>query len=440
MPKSKLELFPEGTVVDTAGHLLLDGHRVADLIDQYGSPLYLYHLPTIRRQIEAYRQGLATYAAPSRLTYASKAFLCSALAKFLTAEDVGLDMSSAGELFIARRGGANPANIHFHGNNKTRRDLVFALDNQIGRIVVDNVDELAMLAQLTAQRKQRVSIWIRVNPDIAVTTHHHYTLTGTADSKFGLPLTHLGPIATDVLRGKFSPYLHLTGLHMHLGSHFHDVSPVAAAVMRLLDAVQSLNRRHGWQLRELCPGGGWGVPYHPADPEMEIEPFVSELVGAITTACQQRQLKLPRLILEPGRSLVAKAGVALYKVGAYKELPGGRKYVSVDGGLADNPRPALYQARYTALVANKAATPETETVTLAGPYCESGDILIEQVNLPPISADDVVAVPVAGAYQLSMGSNYNGSLKPALIFIDGKEIKLVQRRETFEDLIRRDLI
>jgi diaminopimelate decarboxylase len=454
----KLSLFPLTATIDSAGQLTLAGHRASELAAQFGTPLYVYDLATIRRQIAAYRQALATYPGPSRLTYASKAFLCTALAGLMTAEAVGLDVASAGELFIARRGGADPAQMHLHGNNKSEFDLSQALAAGVGRIVVDNATELERLAHLAAQRRQSVKIWLRITPDVAVETHR-YISTGTADSKFGFPPVEAKLVAEQLLikqqgsrgaeeqrRDLLSPSLlrslaplHLCGLHLHLGSHFHDVEPVAVAIERLLDLAVTWRARYGWHMQELCAGGGWGVPYHPADPPMPVEPFVTNLVAAIVAACQQRDLPLPQLILEPGRSLVAQAGVALYTVGGRKVIPGVRTYVSIDGGLADNPRPALYQANYTALLANRLDEAETETVAIAGPFCESGDVLIQAVELPIAAPGDILAVPVAGAYQLAMSSNYNAALRPAVVFVDGPEVKLVQRREKFADLVSRDI-
>lgn len=451
---NKLSLFPLTTTIDPTGRLTLAGHRADDLTAQFGTPLYVYDLGTIRSRIATYRRALASYPGQTRLTYASKAFLCPALAQLMTAEGVGLDIASAGELFIARRGGADPAQMHLHGNNKTRQDLSEALQAGVGRIVVDNATELQLLAQLAAEQGRQVNIWLRVTPDVAVETHHHYTVTGSADSKFGFPLKEAEAVAGGILeeerrRGSDEAFLprfsgssplRLTGLHLHLGSHFHDVEPVAEGVERLLDLAVRLHEKYGWEMRELCPGGGWGVPYHPSDPPMPVEPFVTDLVAAIVMSCRRRKLPLPELTLEPGRSLVAQAGVALYTVGGRKVIPGVRTYVSIDGGLADNPRPALYQAKYTALLANRAGEAETETVAIAGPFCESGDVLIQAVDLPLATPGDLLAVPVAGAYQLSMSSNYNAALRPAVVFIDGKEVKLVQRRETFGDLVARDVV
>ncbi|GAB4417355.1 MAG: diaminopimelate decarboxylase [Anaerolineae bacterium] len=457
---NKLSLFPHNTILDSEGHLILHNHRAVDLADQFGTPLYMYDVETIRANIRRYRQALATYPGPSRLTYASKAYLSVALARLMAAEGVGLDVASAGELFIARQGGADPAQMHMHGNNKSRLDVSEALQAGVGRMVVDNATELHLLASLAAERQQPINIWLRVTPDITVETHHRYTVTGTADSKFGFPLQEAEVVAGELLvkqqgsrgaevqgREENSPLhpctpapLHLRGLHLHLGSHFHDVEPVAEGVERLLDVAVRLRERYGWEMQELCPGGGWGVPYHPNDPPMPIEPFAKSLVAAIVEGCRRRNLPLPELVLEPGRSLVAQAGVALYTVGGRKVIPGVRTYVSIDGGLADNPRPALYQAKYTALLANRAGEAETETVAIAGPFCESGDVLIQAVDLPLAAPGDILAVPVAGAYQLSMGSNYNAALRPAVVFIEGEEVRLVQRRETFEDLVMRDRV
>jgi diaminopimelate decarboxylase len=443
---NKLSLFPLTATIDPTGQLTLTGHRADDLAAQFGTPLYVYDLATIRTQLATYRRALARYPGPTRLTYASKAFLCPALARLMAAEGVGLDIASAGELFIARRGGADPAHMHLHGNNKTRRDLSTALQAGVGRIVVDNSTELQLLAQLAAEQERQINIWLRVTPDVAVETHHRYTVTGSADSKFGFPLKEAEAVAGGLLEeakgrgGEEAIPLRLTGLHLHLGSHFHDVEPVAEGVERLLDLAVRLREKYGWEMRELCPGGGWGVPYHPSDPPMPVEPFVTDLVAATATSCHRRGLPLPELTLEPGRSLVAQAGVALYTVGGRKVIPGVRTYVSIDGGLTDNPRPALYQAKYTAVLANRAGEAETETVAIAGPFCESGDVLIQAVDLPVAAAGDLLAVPVAGAYQLSMSSNYNAALRPAVVFIDGPEVKLVQRRETFEDLVARDMV
>ncbi len=436
--QAKLSLFPLETTINSGGELTLGGHSARQLAQEFGTPLYVYNIGTIRHNISTYRQTLNTYAGPTRLTYASKAFLCTALAQVMANAGVGLDVSSAGEIFIGQRGSVAPANMHLHGNNKTLTDLNAALQVGVGQIVVDNPTELELLAQLAAARQQPTVIWLRVTPDVPVKTHHQYTVTGTAASKFGFPLAEIEPTMQRLLTQPQFSWLRPTGLHLHLGSHFHEAGPVATALDRLLDIAISLREKLDWQLQELSPGGGWGVPYHPADPPMPITPFVAGIVAAVEAGCARRGLPLPTLVLEPGRSLVAQAGVALYTVGSRKVNPGGLITVNIDGGLADNPRPALYQARYTAILANRAGEPETETVRVAGPFCESGDVLIEEVNLPRAVPGDVLATPVAGAYQLTMGSNYNAALKPAVVFIEENSVRLAQRRETLADLVQRD--
>lgn len=439
MMLNKLSLFPLSTDIDGSGQLRLDGHPAPELAARFGTPLYVYHAGTIRRQIAAYRQALAAYPGPSRLAYASKAFLCPALVRLLVEAGVGFDVASAGEIFIARQGGAEPAAMHMHGNYKTGLDLAQALQAGVGRFVVDNGPELDQLTRLAAAHNRQIKVWLRVTPGVSVQTHHRYTVTGTVDSKFGLVLEEAEAAAERLLKTGTAGPLRLTGLHLHLGSHFFEAGPVTRAVDLLLDLAARLRARFGWSLPELCPGGGWGVPYHPADPAMPVEPFVRDLAAAVADGCRQRDLPLPEVILEPGRSLVAQAGVALYTVGSRKVIPGVRTYVSIDGGLADNPRPALYQARYTALLANRAGEAERETVAIAGPFCESGDILIQAVDLPLARPGDVLAVPVSGAYQLSMSSNYNAALRPAVVFIDEAGPRLVQRREQLADLVRRDV-
>lgn len=434
----KLVLFPQDTTIDGNGQLRLDGHRAVDLAGQFGTPLYVYHTGAILGQLAAYHQALATYPGRTRLAYASKAFLCTALARLMAGAEVGLDVASAGEIFIAQAGGVEPANMHLHGNNKSIADLAAALQAGVGRIVVDNAAELEWLAALAAGRKQQVNVWLRVTPGVGVETHHHYTVTGSADSKFGLPPGEAKKVAEHLIRSERASYLRLAGLHAHLGSNFQQVEPVIRAVEILLDLAAALHDSTGWSLQELCPGGGWGTPYHPADPPLPVTPFVVKLMAGITNGCRNRNMPLPEVILEPGRSLVAQAGVALYTVGNRKKIPGARTYVSIDGGLADNPRPALYQARYTALLANRAAEEDQETVAIAGPFCESGDVLIQAVDLPVAAPGDLLAVPVSGAYQLSMSSNYNAALRPAVVFIEDGEARLVQRREELADLVRRD--
>jgi diaminopimelate decarboxylase len=359
------------------------------------------------------------------------------LAQLFAQEGLKLDVVSGGELYVARQAGFPAERIHFHGNNKSRIELASALDAGVGRIVVDSLQELDLLDHLAGERRARVPIWLRIAPGIDAHTHD-YRKTGLLDSKFGLPLEP-GNAERALVRALRSPNLKLVGLHAHIGSHIHDFEPFVETVARLLDFAAAMRSAHAFELRELSPGGGWGVPYHEDDPTTLVDRYLETLCQAVVDGCRRRDLPLPRLTLEPGRSITGPAAVALYRVGVRKEIPGVRTYVSVDGGMADNIRPALYGARYTALVAGKAGQMASETVTIAGKFCESGDVLLRDIPLPRMADGDLLAVPVAGAYCLPLASNYNLSTRPAVVLVKEGYASLVQRRETFRDLVARDL-
>lgn len=433
-----LALFPLGTRLDENGELCLGGCSASSLAQEFDTPLYVFDEATLRARCRAYRRSLTQYyPGTSQVAYASKACLNLALAQLFAQEDLSLDVVSGGELYVARQAGFPAERIHFHGNNKTPAELALALDEGVGRIVVDNSHELDALERLAAEQQVRVPIWLRLSPGIDVHTHV-YRKTGLLDSKFGFPLET--DAAEDALmRARTSPHLELVGLHAHIGSQVFDVEPFAEAVALLVDFAARTRARHGFELRELSPGGGWGVPHHEAAPPAPADRYVRAVSQAVMEECRRHDLALPTLVIEPGRSLVAPAGVALYRVGARKEIPGLRTYVSVDGGMADNIRPALYGARYTALVANKAHLPAEETVTIAGRFCESGDVLIRDIALPRLAPGDLLAVPMAGAYCLPLASNYNLVPRPAVVLVKDGRANLIQRRETFHDLIARDL-
>lgn len=377
------------------------------------------------------------------MAYAGKAHLCLTLIRLLAEEQLGLDVVSGGELYLARQAGFPLAAVHFHGNNKSAAELEMALPPSpplaggVGRIVVDNHHELELLEALAARRGVQAKVWLRLSPDVDVHTHT-YNKTGLADSKFGFPLAS-DDAERAVQAALASTHLELVGLHTHLGSQAFETEPFAAAVEALLAFAVEMGRKHGFRLQELSPGGGWGVPYHESDPPAAIEDYVRAISLAVIEGCARHRLPLPRLTLEPGRSIVGPAGVALYTVGARKTIPGVRTYVAVDGGMADNLRPALYGVRYTALVANKAHQPAEEVVTIVGKFCESGDWLIRDISLPKLEPGDLLAMPVAGAYHLPLSSNYNLALRPAVVWVKDGHARLVQRRETYEDLVVRDL-
>jgi diaminopimelate decarboxylase len=430
---SRLALFPDGARVEE-GRLTFAGCDLAALAGQYGTPLYLYDQATLDAAVAAYRRALARhYPGTAGLTYAGKAFLCVALAQWVGARGLWLDCTGAGELHIALAAGLDRAHILVHGVNKSDAGLVAALD-RAGTLVVDHLAELERLAALASGRERLPDLWLRLRPGVAVATHA-YTQTGQADSKFGMDPAEI----VRAVRRCRDLALPLTGLHFHLGSHLHDPAPLGPALDLVLDLLATLRAETGWSPQVVCPGGGWGVAYHEDDlPQPSLEDYVAFVAGWLVAGCQRRDLPLPRLHLEPGRSLVARAGVALYRVGAVKRTPAHR-WLLLDGGLADNPRPALYGARYSALPVEAPDQPDVGPAWLAGPYCESGDVLIEALPLPDVQPGELIAVPVSGAYQLSMASNYNGACRPAVLWLAGGAAHLVRERETADDLIRCDL-
>jgi diaminopimelate decarboxylase len=438
MGTERLMLFPLGSRLDEEGGLWLGGCSVSSLAQEFGTPLYVFDEATLRARCRGYRQALAQhYPGTSQVAYASKAYLNLALAQLFAQEGLSLDVVSGGELYVARQAGFSAERIHFHGNNKTPAELAMALDEGVGRIVVDNFHELDTLEQLAAERRVRVPVWLRLSPGIDVHTHI-YRKTGLLDSKFGFPL-EADAAESAVARAVASPHLQLVGLHAHIGSQIFDPKPFAEAVTLLVDFAAAMKARHGFELHELSPGGGWGVPHHEAAPPAPADRYVQAVCQAVMDGCRRQDLTLPTLVIEPGRSIVAPAGVALYRVGARKEIPGLRTYVSVDGGMADNIRPALYRARYTAVVVGKAHLPAEETVTVAGRFCESGDVLIHDIALPHLAAGDLLAIPMVGAYCLPLASNYNLVPRPAVVMVRDGQAVLIQRRETFQDLTARDL-
>lgn len=431
-------LLPLTAERDAAGRLLVGRCALTDLAAQFGTPLYLYDAATLDAAAAAYQEALAAaYPGEWEVAYAAKAWLCTATARWADARGLGLDVVSAGELAIALHGGFPASRIHFHGNNKRPAELRAALAAGVGRIVVDHRAELTTIATLARDQRTRQAIWLRVNPDVDADTHGH-TRTGHAESKFGLALAD-GAAAAAAEHALQLEGVELRGLHCHIGSQVRAAEPLVAAVSHLLDLAVHLRDTTGWRLAELSPGGGWAVPYTPEQAEglPSIGDYVATVAGAVVDGCRQRGLPLPRLVLEPGRSLVARAGVALYTVGAVKRA-GAVTYVFIDGGLADNPRPALYSARYTALLANRASADLPQRVHIAGPYCETGDVLIHDIDLPPLQPGDLLAVPTSGAYQLSMASNYNAALRPAVVWLEDGATRLIQRSETVDDLLARD--
>jgi len=425
-------LLPDTYAVNARGHAEVGGCDLVDLAAEFGTPLYVYDEATLRNRLREYRDSLARlYPGESLVLYAAKAFYGLAMARLVADEGCGLDVVSGGELFLAARAGFPLDRVHFPGNNKSAAEVEAAAAHGIGALVVDSVHEMQLLRALDGGA--RVRAMLRVSPGVKPDTHS-FISTGQLDSKFGFPIETGQALAT--LQELLAvPQADVVGVHCHIGSQVFDLSAYPAAVERVLDLLVEARQASGFVARELSVGGGLGIAYTDVDDPPRPVDFVRVVAGAVAEGCRQRGLELPRLLVEPGRSVAGPAGVALYTVGATKEIPGVRTYVSVDGGMGDNIRPKLYGATYQALkAAAPDAAPET-TVTIAGKYCESTDILVRDARLPRVAAGDVLAIPASGAYQLTMASTYNYNPRPAAVMVGGGEAHLIRRRETYDDLL-----
>jgi diaminopimelate decarboxylase len=432
-----LRLFPQTTAVEN-NHLIIGGCNVKALAAEYGTPLYVFDEATLRGKCAEYREGFTQRYPSNLVTYACKAFVNRALAQLFKEEGLGLDVVSAGELAIAQSVGFPMTRVYFNGNNKTRRELELAMEWGVGRIVVDNLYEFSLLEEVAREAGVRQDILLRLSPGVDPHTHAHLT-TGAIDSKFGFPMGQAEEALTSAMS---SSLLDLLGIHFHIGSQIVDLSPYKQAIEIVLDFAANMESKHGFVLKELSAGGGLAITYTEDSPSPAISDFTEAITTTLLEKSQSLVLEPPRLIVEPGRSIVGEAGVALYTVGAIKEIAGMRKYVSVDGGISDNIRPALYGAKYEAVVANKVVqgANEKERVTIAGKFCESGDILIQDIDLPKLDPGDIIAMPCCGAYCLSMASNYNAALKPAIVLVKDGKARLIRRRESYEDLMNCDIL
>lgn len=434
-------IWPDSATASSAGHLELGGVDVVALAREFGTPLYVYDTATLRARCRQYRAAFDRHYRRATIVYAAKAFLSHALLAVLREEGLGLDVVSGGELGVALYYGFPPADIVFHGNNKAPSELRQAVDVGVGRFVVDNALELDRLMALGEESGKTLEVSLRINPGVEAHTHE-YRQTGVVDSKFGFP-TIDDQAATATARALASPYLNLRGYHAHIGSQIFDVEPYVRTVESLFRFAATMRDQRGYTPVEMSPGGGLGIAYtaHDARQEPSIEAFARAIGAAAREQSRAYAMAEPLLSIEPGRSIVGPAAVALYTVGARKSIPGVRDYVSVDGGMADNIRPALYGTEYSAAIANRFASPpgDGETVTVAGKYCESGDVLLREIALPPLEPGDILAIPAAGAYSLAMASNYNVAMRPAIVFVEDGVARLVRRRETLADWLRLDV-
>ncbi len=431
-----LSLFPLTAEVSEQGHLIIGGCDTVELSAEFGTPLYLFDEFSLRSKCAECKAEFSQHYADTTVIYAAKAFINKALALILKEEELGLDVASAGELSIAHSVGFPLDRVYFNGNNKSAEEIRLALEWHVGRIVVDNFYELTMLSEMAEKSGYIPDILLRLSPGVDPHTHK-YVATGIVDSKFGFPLSIAGEAVAQAMS---APNLNLVGLHFHIGSLIFEVEPYERSIVVVLNLAAEMKRKYGFELRELNIGGGFAIQYLLDSPAPPLAAYAEAIAPKIISKCRELKLALPRLVVEPGRVIVGQAGVALYQVGAVKDIPGIRCYVLVDGGMADNIRPALYGSKYEVVVANKVLEKEAGGVTIAGKFCESGDILVEDVNLPSVSAGDIIAVPDCGAYCLSMASNYNASLRSAIVLVKEGKVRLIRRRETFDDLTRCDLI
>jgi len=433
---SRLPLFPPASEVNDRGHLVIGGCDVIDLAAEFGTPLYLFDEAGLRDKCRELKHEFGSRYADTTVIYSCKAFINRALLLLINEEGLGLDVVSGGELGIAHSVHFPMDKIYFAGNNKSRQELQRSLEWGLGRCVVDNFHELEILDELTKEMGCTQDILLRLTPGVDPHTHR-YIATGVVDSKFGIPLV----LSEDAVAAAMSmPGVNLLGLHFHIGSQIAEVEPYQESIRRLLGVAARMRHKYGFELREFDVGGGFAVQYTLDAPALPVSFYAKAITSCVITECRGQGFELPHLVIEPGRSVVARAGVAVYTAGVVKDVPSVRRYVSVDGGMADNIRPALYQARHEAVVANKMTEPEADTITIAGKFCEPGDVLIRDITLPPVVAGDIIAVAGCGAYCLTEATNYNASFKPPIVIVRDGKARLIRRRETLEDLTRCDVV
>ena len=424
--------------INAIGHLTIGGIDTVSLAQQYGTPLYIMDEEQIRRNCRKYKSSIERFYNGNGLAaYASKAMCCKAVCRVAMEEGLGLDVVSAGELHTAASVGFPPERIYFHGNNKTPEELSEALRYGVGHIVVDNLAELGLLNSLAKSCGKRPGIFLRIKPGIDAHTHE-FIRTGQIDSKFGLAL-ETGEAMEAVETALRCSHLQLEGIHCHIGSQIFDIEPFELAAEVMLGLIADIKEKTGVELRQLNLGGGFGIKYVPEHEPAEYDSYMERVSAVVHRVCTAKRLMVPFIIIEPGRSIVGNSGITLYTVGAVKEIPGVRTYVSVDGGMTDNPRYALYKSEYHAILANKAGEQRSMPVTLAGKCCESGDLLGEGLLIQPVHVGDTLAVLATGAYNYSMASNYNRLPKPPVVFVNHGTSRTVIRRESLDDLLRNDL-
>lgn len=431
MKENLKQLFPLHTSINKQGCLVIGGCNTTDLVKQFGTPLYVYDEDTIVFMCKEFKKGFQNIKGV-KIFYASKAYTTSALIKILVQEGLGVDVVSSGEIFIALKGEMNPENIAFHGNGKEEHELEYAVDVGVGRVIVDNMDELLLLSKIAKKKQKHQKILLRITPDVDPKTHHK-TTTGTVNSKFGFSLKG-GQAEEGVKIALQQEYIKLMGLHTHLGSPIYTLDPYKKGVMFLCQFASEMKEKYQYEWSEFSPGGGFAIGYTKDNLPLGAKEYGECIGEVLQQECARHNLTAPEVHIEPGRSIVGRAGVALYNVVSRNIIPNIRSYITVNGGMADNPRVAMYDAKYEVVVANKMNEKPTGTFTIAGKYCESGDVLVRNAHLPSVGVGDIIAMPSAGAYHLSMESNYNMALRPAVVFIKNGKARLVRPRQKVDEL------
>jgi diaminopimelate decarboxylase len=424
--------------INVQGHLEIGGVDATKLVAEYGTPLYVFDEALVRQRCREFVEAFKASGLKFQVAYASKAFCFMAMCRIVEEEGLSLDVVSDGELYTALQAGFPADRIHFHGNNKTMDEIEMAIDAKIGCFVVDNFIELQMLNAIAGEKRQKVKILLRITPGVEAHTHE-YISTGQTDSKFGFDLGN-GSALEAIQEASILSNLEVLGVHSHIGSQIFEVEGFRMAAEKMAGFAVQVRKETGVTFKVINLGGGFGIRYVDEDSPLPVTVYVKAITDAIKENFGSNDYPMPEIWVEPGRSIVGDAGTTLYTVGTTKDIPGIRKYVSVDGGMTDNPRPALYEAVYEAMLANRGAEQPAEVVSIAGKCCESGDMLIWDLNLPKVRSGDVLAVSCTGAYNYAMASNYNRIRRPGVVFVKDGQSDLVVKRESFDNIVGNDII
>ena len=431
-------MISESVGVNAKGNMTFGNADCVELATQFGTPLYVFNEAHIRKNCREFKTSIDEYYGGNGMTmYASKAFSCKEMYRIIAEEGLGCDVVSGGELYTALSVGFEPKNILFHGNNKTLDELQYALKSGVGHIIVDNATELLNIEKIASEFGIKANIMLRIKPGVDCHTHH-YIRTGQIDSKFGFALEN-GEAMDIALKAVEYEHINLCGFDCHIGSQIFETEPFCDAAVIMLNFMNEFRKKSGITVGELDLGGGFGVKYVENDGALPFKVFIEKVSEALKKASAEMQYPMPKIYIEPGRSIVGEAGLTLYKVGAVKTIKDVRTYVAIDGGMTDNPRYALYQAEYDIEIANKYNQPKEFVGTVAGKCCESGDLIQENAPMQTPEVGDIMAVLTTGAYNYSMASNYNRLCRPAAVMVNNGEPRVIIKRETYEDLIKNDI-